>query len=124
MGHRIAATVMLAVTLTMLSGCVITSRSSDTVTGRQIGEQTLALLESEVTTEEQMLELLGAPTRSVAADGGGMIYIYEYERTRSSRGALFLVFSGKTQKTERQAVSIMVRDGVVQTWWAEGAGAA
>ncbi|MEO1129341.1 MAG: hypothetical protein AAFX05_06465 [Planctomycetota bacterium] len=117
MRNRTAATLVLAASLTTLIGCVSGSQSVST-SGRELGTQTLSRLEADVTTEHEMFELLGTPTRSVESSGGGLIYVYEYERTVSAQGKAFLS-SGGTTVTQRRSVSVMVRDGLVRSWWVD-----
>jgi outer membrane protein assembly factor BamE (lipoprotein component of BamABCDE complex) len=118
MRNRTAVTLLLAGSLMTLIGCASGSHSVST-SGQAVGSQTLSRLEADVTTEDEMFELLGTPTRSVQSGGGGQIYVYEYERTVSAQGKAFFS-SGGTTVTQRRTVSVMVRDGVVRSWWVDG----
>lgn len=102
---------------TGLTGCVIGSSSSVETTGRPLSGDTMGRLVAGETTESQVLELLGPPSRSVEAESGGMIYVWEYERIRKSHGHLIFVFTGSSREEERQTAYVLVREGIVQEYW-------
>lgn len=76
------------------------------------------------TSEREVLGLMGPPTRSVDAEAGAKIYVWEYERIKRSRGHLIFVFSGRSVHEERQTAYALVRNGVVQEWWLDSPEAA
>lgn len=102
----------------VMPGCVLTSSNETHVRGVRVEPVHLQNLEKDVTTEGELLERLGTPTRTMPADEGGTIYVWEYEKCHESHGALIFVFGGHTEETEQCSASVLVRDGVVRSWWA------
>ncbi len=100
-----------------LSGCVVGSSSYVETTGTPVSGATMGRLVAGQTTESQVLELLGAPTRSVDAEAGGKIYVWEYERIKRSSGHVIFVFGGSSVHEERQTAYVLMRNGVVQEYW-------
>ncbi|MGP1346238.1 MAG: hypothetical protein ACTS3F_06170 [Phycisphaerales bacterium] len=100
-----------------LTGCLIGSKKSVQVTGRSFDPSLLNQVVVDQTTEIQLLDLLGPPTRTMAADAGGVIFIWEYRRVEDSRGYVLFVFGGSTERVEQQSVSVLVRDGLVRRVW-------
>ena len=119
-GQRLMRVILLAglgTTLAWGAGCsIIGSSSNVSVTGRQIPAESFSSIEVNQTTEEEVLERLGPPTRTMEAENG-VIYVYEYEERRSSSGHLLLIFSGSSSRVERQTSYLLIRDGVVVRRW-------
>lgn len=110
----------LAGVLALGAGCTIVgSRSDVSVTGRQIPAEAFGSIVPQESTEEDVLDLLGPPTRTLDAENG-IIYVYEYEERRSSSGHLLLIFSGSSSRVERETTYLLIRDGVVVRTWTDG----
>ncbi len=116
------AALAAGLTLATLSGCLISGSKDVTVTGTPISEQTLAAIEPDLTSEEQLLEMLGPPTRTMAAETG-TIYVYEFQRRTRGGAAVFLVLSSGSDVTERTTTYALVKDGYVRRIWRDEAAA-
>ncbi len=101
----------------MLPGCVLSSHNATTAKGVKVSPHSLETLVVDQTTEADMLRCLGTPSRTMVADERGTIYVWEYTRRHESHGALLFVFGGSTEKEEQRSTSVLVRDGVVRSWW-------
>ena len=101
-----------------LAGCAVLGSSSDVdVEGTPISSLTLQQLEPGETTEQQVLNLLGPPSRTMERTDGEKTLVYEFRRTKESKGHLLFVFSGKSESSERRTAYVALRDGVVTRWW-------
>lgn len=114
------AALLTAFTLMLAPGCVVGSKNQVHTTGRPISENTLDVLEPGVTTEQQLRDLLGEPTRTMASDSG-TIYVYEYERRKSGKGYILFAFAGSSQSVEQRTVYILVNNGVIDRYWVDAA---
>lgn len=119
--YRTAASAAIIAGGLLLGGCLISSSSNEEVRGRPIAYETFTTMEPDVTSEEEMLGLLGPPTRTVAASNDGLIYVYEYESRRTSSGSVLLIFSGSSSKVSKQVAYVLVRDGLVVRHWLDEA---
>ncbi len=110
--------------LSTMSGCLVSSHSSERETGTRIGATTMNQIEPGSTTKNWVLSALGEPTtKSVFtpedADRLGEIWVYEYEKVRSSSGAVFLIFGGSSKKTTNQTHHVEFIDNVVNRVWSD-----
>ena len=113
----LVAPIPLVLTASLLGGCVITSKNVTRETGTKVPPHALNTVVVDRTTEAQLLETLGTPTRSMAAEDEGVIYVWEHTRVHHSRGSLLFVFGGSTEKSEESSTSALVRNGVVRSVW-------
>lgn len=97
----------------LLPGCLISSDSHVSYSGRHVSSDDLARLEPGKTTEEAATQLLGAPTMTRTLDGGGRELRWECTRTERSGAAVFLLFSSHNVTEKREAIVLKVKDGVV-----------
>ena len=116
-GTGLIITALACVPMATLTGCLVGSKNSISESGRRIAPDLLSNITPDQTTETQMLDLLGTPSRTMAADEAGTIYVWDYKRMEDSRGYVFLVFGGSTERVQQQSVSILVRDGIVRKVW-------
>jgi hypothetical protein len=114
MRQIVALTTTAALSLSLAGCAVINSNSSTSVSGTKVSERALNHVVVGETTEEQLIDLLGAPTRTLEVEKG-VLYVYEYTEHRSSSGSLFLVFDGHSSKRVSATTSVLVRDGVVRS---------
>lgn len=112
-----AAMIAILCSIAPLTGCIVGSKKSVQVTGRSFDPSLLSQVVVDQTTEIQLLDLLGPPTRTMTADAGGVIFIWEYRRVEDSRGYVLFVFGGSTERVEQESVSTLVRDGLVRRVW-------
>lgn len=115
----LAACCLLALpTIGAMSGCILTSSSETRTVGTRVAPFSLDQLVADVTTEDEMLAMLGTPSRTMKAEGEGVIYVWEYEKQHHSSGSLIFVFGGSTERSTQESTSVLVRDGRVRSWWA------
>jgi len=104
-----------------LPGCtVVDTHGTERVTGVQISNYTLSRLQPGHSTEADVLDLLGAPTRTMETGPGTRVFVYDYRRERCSSGSLFLVFDGSSREVEERTVFVELCEGVVERYWADG----
>lgn len=113
------STVLLVCVTFALSGCLISSSSSNRGEGTRIKEHTLKQFEPGTTTKEWTLAVLGSPNKHEALDDGREILRYEYSRKVHSDTTVFLLFSGSSNKTEKQTVYFEFKDQVLSRYWVE-----
>jgi len=105
----------------VLPGCLISGSKSVHTTGDPVAEQSLVALEKGVSTEDDVLDLLGVPTRVVDLSDERKIYVYEWSEKRRRSTSVFLIFGGSSGTTTQGAANVEFRDGVVQRWWQDPA---
>jgi outer membrane protein assembly factor BamE (lipoprotein component of BamABCDE complex) len=107
--------------LFLLAGCLVTSSSQTRETGTAVSSSTLGQVEPGVTTKDWLLATLGLPTSRTAVDNQGNVEIFSYrhEVVRTSRGKVFLLFSGSSNSVETQKTLFELTDGVVTRYWTE-----
>ncbi len=106
-----------------MAGCLVVRESDTRYSGDYISASRLECIEPGRTTAEEVLEQLGEPTQRTPRDDGSEVWRYEYTQTKSSSGAVFLIFAGSSRKEVSGEVQVTVRDGVVQRVWRETRGA-
>lgn len=120
--RRLAATLLTASTLALLPACVVGSSNQVSTKGRPISENTLEVLEPGVTSERQLVDLLGEPTRVMNDDDvAGKIYVYEYERRKSGKGYILFAFAGSSESVEQRTLYVRIREGVIERYWVDAA---
>ena len=112
----------IAVCLFALTGCLVTSSKQVKESGTEVSSSTLRQVEPGVTTKDWLLATLGPPTsRSCVADHSNMeILAYKHEVVKTSRGKVFLLFSGSSNTVDKRETFFEVTDGVVSKYWTEG----
>ena len=113
---RTSAIIALALALTAVSGCLVSSASKTTYSGTRVPESTFEQIKAGSTTMGWVNATLGAPT-SKAKTGDDEVWKYIYTETTDSTGTVFLLFAGSTSKENTGAVYIEFRDGVVINKW-------
>jgi hypothetical protein len=111
----------LAVCIFCLTGCLITSSKQVKETGTPVSSNTLRQVEPGVTTTDWLLATLGPPTSRNPVDdrANTEILAYSHEVVRTSRGKVFLLFSGSSNTVDSQRTFFEVTDGVVTRFWTE-----
>lgn len=117
----IARTALTAAALALplaTTGCLISGDSDVDVRGVPISAATIDSINIGTTTEDEVIGLLGAPTRtSVTAER--TILVYEFHKRTSNDTTVFLVFDGSSDKVERQITYVELKNGVVTRVWAD-----
>jgi hypothetical protein len=112
----IITTLATAATLAC-AGCLVSTERTVRTEGRPVADSAMSSFEAGVTTEATMLDLMGTPSRTMVADGGGTIYVWSWRREDRGGGRVFLVFSGEHDRTHERTASVLVRNGLVERWW-------
>jgi len=119
----LALCVLIACVFT-LTGCLISSHSSEYDTGTRIGTTTLEQIEPGSTTHDWVFSVLGEPARidQLAPNEHGHegeIWVYEWQRTNRSSGSIIFLLGTSSRKTETHMQYIEFIDGVVSRLWNE-----
>ena len=99
------------------SGCLIHSTSRTEYSGRYIGSATYDRVEEGKSTAEYVLATLGEPTKRSPLSDGTEVWKWEYRRTHSSSGSVFLLYGGSGRSENEGAVFVEVKDGVAAKKW-------
>jgi len=99
------------------AGCLIVSNKEVSKSGVEVSENTLAQIEPGKTTGDWLQTTLGPPTVQSKLSNGNEIWRYTYTETKSSGGAVFLIFAGSDEKSVEHAVMFELKDGIVQRSW-------
>ena len=83
---------MLMVAALPLGGCLVSGADSTEVRGTQVATVTLETIKEQAMTREQVIDLLGPPTRSTEIKNGE-IFSYEWEKRKEGGGAVLLLFA-------------------------------
>lgn len=117
--RRVLTTIGLGVATAGLGGCLAAGGTEIDIDGQKISGRTFGQL-TPGTTEIEVIELLGPPTRIVERTDGDRLLVYEYRREVDSGGHFLLLFAGGSEKVEQQTAYIRVRGGLVTEYWADG----
>lgn len=100
-----------------MPGCLIVSKSNTRYAGHYVSASRLEKIEAGRSTADEVLDALGEPTHRTEGADGSEVWRYEYTKTTSNSGAVFLIFAGSSRKETSGEVQITVKDGVVQRIW-------
>jgi outer membrane protein assembly factor BamE (lipoprotein component of BamABCDE complex) len=104
-------------------GCLVVSNSQTQYSGRYISESRLERIEPGRSTADDVLDELGEPTTRTGNPDGSEVWRYEYTKTKSSRGTVFLLFAGSNRTETNGEVQVTLQDGVVKRVWRDARGA-
>ena len=108
----------LAVALMLpLTGCLITSRNHEDLTGTEVNDATFNRIEPGTTTRQWILGTLGQPTTQTTLEDGSELWKWSFARTRSSSGSLLFVFGGSSSTVSSGSAYVQMKDGVVTKAW-------
>lgn len=99
-----------------LGGCLVSGADSTEVSGTQVAPLTLETLQEQAMTREQVIDLLGPPTRSTEIKNGE-IFSYEWEKRKEGGGAVLLLFAHRHSTEEKSTAYVQFEDGVVTKTW-------
>lgn len=120
MSSRIVSAVLtsiLAAALCGMQGCLINSHSSTSYTGRFISPTALEKIEVGKTKTDFVKATLGEPTCRSTLDDGSEVWRYDYKKTTSGSGTVFLLFNGDNHTEKQGSTYVMFKDGVVAEKW-------
>lgn len=99
-------------------GCLIHSDDHESFSGRYVSENSLRNIEPGSTRRDFVLATLGEPTARTPLDAGGEIWRWDYTRSKSSEGSVFLLFHGDSDSTTQHHVYVSFKtDGTVDKVW-------
>ncbi len=116
---EIVAVTLLAFAASSLGGCLIVSKSEIDESGPKVSSTTLNQVVIGETSEEWLIATLGKPSQRTNVDEHTDILKYTNTRTETSRGAVFVLFAGKSQKKQSMTTYFEVTDGIVTKHWTE-----
>ncbi len=105
----------LSLLLVPLGGCLVVAESETTVSGAYIAREDLFSIRPGSTTQEEVLRSFGPPTSRTQHDDGSESWIYRWTEEKESGGALFLIFAGESRRSITDSVTIVIRDGIVES---------
>lgn len=100
--------------LVALPGCLISSRSNTTTSGRTLSTQDSRSIRIGKTTGDELIASFGVPTSRVDRPDGSSTWKWCRTETRNSSGAVFLIFGGSSTRTESNCAVVELSNGVVQ----------
>jgi hypothetical protein len=102
-------------------GCLIVTGNTHHETGVRVSDSTLSQVEPGKTTEAWLLATLGEPTARTRIECDRKVEILRYEHSthKSSGGAVFLIFAGGSDRSDRSVAYFEVTDGIVTRAWRE-----
>jgi hypothetical protein len=113
----ILAAALLASSLALLPGCLVSGSSNTKVTGEYIGPSTFNEIEPGVTKLDWVQAVMGEPTSRSCLDDGTQIWKWSYHRKHSSSGGVFLLVGGSSKEETMGATYIQLKDDVVIKAW-------
>ncbi|MCE7973125.1 MAG: hypothetical protein DYG92_02195 [Leptolyngbya sp. PLA1] len=114
MKHRPLAVLPIFASALMLSGCLISSQSSTTASGRTLSTQDSRSIEIGKTTGDELISSFGEPTSRIDRPDGSSTWKWCRTETRNSSGAVFLIFGGSSTRTESNCAVVELSAGVVR----------
>jgi hypothetical protein len=115
---RTIPTALLLGGAVLLAGCVSGS-SRVSQSGTYVSDETLGRFESGVTTEAQVLELLGPPDKTVGWKEDSTLHVWRHESRSRSSGSVGLFVSGRSESVRQRSVYVACRGGVVLEHWSD-----
>ncbi|MBA4028201.1 MAG: hypothetical protein C0475_03535 [Planctomyces sp.] len=110
---------LLLVPLTLLPGCVLGSKSTETLHGQFVSASTLAEVQPGQGKATWLIGLLGQPDSKTPQHDGSELWRWEYRREKVSIGYLIFVFEAVNKELTRVTTYAKIRDGVVESVWQE-----
>jgi hypothetical protein len=114
---HIALYVSLVVTSVLLFGCVATESN---VHYSGVENSQLQRIERGTTTKDQLLEIVGEPTKETMTEDGTEILKYKCTEKKDNKFAMFPPpIAIEDKKETEHTVVFKLRDGIVQRYWKE-----
>lgn len=104
----------------VMSGCLANGSASVKSRGQYVSSETLGLIDAGVSTERELLDLLGSPTRTMRHHDGRVVHVYAYELDSRASGGVFLLATGKARRSVEKTTFFEVTGGVVSRYWTDG----
>jgi outer membrane protein assembly factor BamE (lipoprotein component of BamABCDE complex) len=104
----------------VLGGCIANGSSSVKSSGQYVSGETLALIEPGTSSEKELIELLGRPTRTMHHHDGRTVYVYQYKLDSKASGGVFIFVAGSSRRNIERTTYFEVAGGVVTRFWTDG----
>lgn len=106
----------LVVLPVLLSGCLVGSSNSTTVTGNEVSAGKFAAIKpGDIAASVEAT--LGPPSSKGPEENGLEVWTWSYKETKRSSGHVFLIFSGSDEKVYDRSAFVQFKDGVVVKAW-------
>ncbi|MEA2707944.1 MAG: hypothetical protein QOF78_545 [Phycisphaerales bacterium] len=116
MTKSLRAAAMLPVFCLLLTGCLVSSTSKQSVSGNYVPENTFDRIKTGKTTASWVKATLGEPSTKEKADDTE-VWKYSYTEVKEGSGAIFLIFGGSDKKELKRSAYVEFKDGVVKNKW-------
>jgi outer membrane protein assembly factor BamE (lipoprotein component of BamABCDE complex) len=101
----------------VVPGCLVTSQSRTEYSGRYVGPETFERVQEGKSSQEFVRATLGEPTCRTPLSDGTEVWKWEYQKTHSGSGTVFLLFGGSDRTEHPGAAYVTFKDGVVARKW-------
>lgn len=96
-----------------VSGCLVSSNSHVTYSGKHVSSDDLARVVPGKTTEAEATQILGSPSFTTIIDPETRELCWNGTRRERSAGSVFLLFSSASTTEKRESIGVTVKNGVV-----------
>jgi len=96
-----------------VSGCLVSSNSHVTYSGKHVSGDDLARIVPGKTTETEATQILGSPSFTTIIDPETRELRWNGTRREESSGAVFLLFSSDNTTEKRESIGLTVKNGIV-----------
>lgn len=108
-----------------LGGCLAGGSSRTVESGTYVHPSTLQSVKVGQSTKNNVLMMLGEPSRKIKTEKGGEIWRYYYTKTKKSNGYVLFVFGGSNTESTTQTTAVRFNsEGVVDEIWRDDKGGA
>ncbi len=108
-----------------LGGCLAGGSSRTVESGTYVHPSTLQSVNVGQSTKDNVLMMLGEPSRKIKTEKGGEIWRYHYAKTKTSKGYVLFVFGGSNSESTTQTTAVRFNsEGVVEDIWRDDKGGA
>lgn len=107
---------LLSLAAIPMGGCLVSGSGSSRVTGTPVETVTLETLQEQAMYSQQVVDLLGPPTRRTTIENGE-IYAYEWEKSRKGSATVFLLLATSNTTSEKSVAYVQFEDDVVTKTW-------
>jgi outer membrane protein assembly factor BamE (lipoprotein component of BamABCDE complex) len=117
--RTLTACLIAGAALAVTPGCLISTSSRVSYTGRYVSPETLDRIIPGTSTTDDVRTLLGEPTGTQTAADGTETWKWSYRKAKTSSGAVFLLFASRSETAVDGATLVRFRDGVATKRWQE-----
>lgn len=103
----------LALAFGSISGCLVSSNSHVTYSGKHVSSDDLARIVPGKTTETEATQILGSPSFTTVIDPETRELRWNGTRREESSGAVFLLFNSDNTTEKRESIGLTVKNGIV-----------